>query len=114
MDDPEAPKIGRSEVRVCPSKQTNGIKGRNRKGGEEEQPGHIAHVIRIQAATKTTEKNDHPKNQADRKQNLPEATKIKVLKTLSTEPGPSTLNPTAYPGILSSQTSEHDDRQGCQ
>ncbi len=71
-------------------------------------------MVRTEAATKTTEKNDHPKNQADREQNLPEAAKIKVLKTLSAKLGPPTLNPTANPCIFSSQASEHHDHQGGQ
>ena len=45
MDDPEAPEVRRREVRVGPGEQPDGVERRNRKGCEEEQPRHVAHML---------------------------------------------------------------------
>src|SRR6476646_5004232 len=111
MDHPKAPEIRRRKVSVRPGKQTYGVECRNRKRREEEQPRHISHMVRAQPATKPTEENDHPEDQTDRQQNLPEAAEIKIFETLAPKPGPAPLNPASNSGVFAGQTSENDDRQ---
>src|SRR2546427_10776962 len=111
MDHPKAPEIRRRKVSVRPGKHTYGIECRNRKRGEKEQPRHISHMVRAQPASQTAKQNEHPEDQTNRQQNLPEAAQIKILETLAAEPGPTPLNPAVNPGIFAGQTSENDDRQ---
>ena len=71
------------------------IKGGNRKGRKEEQPRHIAHVLRAQPPTQSTEKNDRPEEKANDQENLPESSQVEILKALISKPLPSresTLN----------------------
>src|SRR5690242_5362151 len=42
----------------------------------------------VQAAAKTPEKNDYPKNKADRQKHLPEPAQIQIFKTLVAKPAP--------------------------
>ena len=49
VHDPEAPEVGGREVDVGPGEQPDGVEGRDRQRGEEEEPRHVAHVLAVAA-----------------------------------------------------------------
>src|SRR5215469_11959472 len=105
MDDPETPEISSGEVRVCPRQQTDCVKCRNRKGGKEKQPRHVAQGFRTEAAAQSAKNKNYPESQTGTEEDLPEPAQIQVFKSLRAKPGPTLLNPSANCRVFAEQTS---------
>ena len=97
---PEPPEIGCGEMRSGMRQQPYRIKGGDGKGREEEQPRHVAHVLRAETPTQSTEKNDVQKKRPNDQENLPESSQVEILKALISKPLPPLVNPPCNPGVF--------------
>jgi hypothetical protein len=108
VDDPEPPEIRRREVRLRSGEQPDGVERRDRKGGEEEQPRHVAHVLAPQPPAHRPKQHHDPEKEAYGEQDLPEATEVQVLEALVAEPGPKVARESEDPRPLPDEAPEDD------
>ena len=99
------------KLRIRARQQADGVEGRNGKRGEEEQPRHVALVLRAPAPAQSAEQHHHPEHQPDGQQDLPEPAEIEILESLAPNQLQPRSNPAVDPGIFAGQAAEHDDRQ---
>jgi hypothetical protein len=83
---PEAPEVGDRESVARTCKQPYRVEGRDRERREEEEPGHVAHVLLPESPPQTAEEDHDPEEEADHQQYLPESPQIEVLEALAPEP----------------------------
>ena len=86
VHDPEAPELGRREVVAGARDQADRVERRDRARREEEQPRHVARVLGAQPPAQHAPEHEHPDEQADRQQDLPEPGEVEVLEALQPEP----------------------------
>src|SRR5215203_4672291 len=112
VDDPEAPEVGGGEMRVGSGEKADRVERGDGESGEEEQPGHVAHVFAPQAAAHCSEEHDDPEEEAYREQYLPEAAEVQVLPALVAEPGPQVAYIAVDTEELPNHAPEDDHGQG--
>ena len=87
------------------------IKGWDRKGRKEEQPRHVAHVLRAESPTQSAEKNDRPEEKANDQENLPESSQIEILEALISKPLPPLVNPPLNPRVFAQHAAKYNHRE---
>src|SRR5919107_5193663 len=112
VHDHEPPVVRRREAGVGPGQQADGVEGGDGQGREEEHPGHVAQALVTEAPAHRPEEHDHPEEEPDGEQDLPEAPEVEVLVALVAEPGPQSAHPTVDASELADQAPEHHDGQG--
>ena len=86
VDDPEAPELVDGEVLSRLRDQPDRVEGGDGERRHEEQPGHVGRVLAAQARAQHPPQHEHPDEQADREQDLPDAREVEVLEALQAEP----------------------------
>ena len=109
VDDPEAPEVGDREAVARAGEQADRVEGRDRQRGEEEQPGHVAHVLALEAPAQTAVEDRHPEEEPDHQQDLPEAAEVEVLEPLDAEDRAVLAEPAVDAAELADQAAEDDD-----
>src|SRR5215211_2824800 len=105
----------KSAVVKCESgQQADSVKGRDREGGEEEQPRHVCRVLAPQPSAQTPEQHGHPEEEAYGEQYLPEAPEVEVLEALVAEPGPPPAHEPEDAEPLPDHAPEHHNGKGAQ
>ena len=66
-------------------------------------------MLGIKSSAQPPEQDQDPEEQSNRKQNLPNAAEVKILKTLVTEP--HIVNESLNAREFSKQTPDHDDHK---
>ena len=109
---PEAPELGGREVVAGAREQADRVERRDGAGGEEEQPGHVAPVLALQPHAQDAVEHEHPDEQADREQDLPEPGQVQVLEALEPEPvGGGVLEHAVHAEEGPDQRADHHDGQ---
>ena len=112
VDDPEAPELRGREVVAGARDQPDRVEGGDRAGGEEEQPGHVARVLAREPAAQDAPEHEHPDEEADREQDLPEPGEVEVLEALQAEPvRRRVLEHAVDAEVGADQRAEDDDRE---
>jgi hypothetical protein len=112
VHDPEAPELGRREIVTSAGDQPDGVERRDRAGGQEEQPRHVARVVAGQAPAQDAPQHDHPHDQPDGQQDLPQPREIQVLEALEPEPvGRRVPKHTMDAEVGADERPEHHDRE---
>ena len=115
VHDPEAPELGDREVVAGAREQPDRVEAGDRERGQEEQPRHVAAVLAGQAPAQDPPEHEHPDEQADRQQHLPEPGEVEVLEPLEPEPVRRRVVEHAVdPEVRPDQRAEHDDGEGSQ
>ena len=115
VHDPEAPELGGREVVAGAGDQADGVEGGDRAGGQEEQPRHVARVLGRQAPAQNPPEHEDPHEQADRQQDLPQASEVEVLEPLKAEPvRGGVLEHAVHAEVGADQRPEHDHGERAQ
>ena len=86
VDDPKAPELVDGEVlsRLCD--QAHRIEGRDGERRHEEQPRHVGGVLAAQSGAQDAPQHEHPDEEPNGEQHLPDPRQIQVLEALEAEP----------------------------
>ena len=110
VHDPEAPELGGGEVVAGAGDQPDGVERRDRARRQEEQPRHVARMLAGQAPAQDAPQHEHPEEEPDREQHLPQASEVEVLEALQAEPvRGGVLEHAVHAEVGADQRAEDDD-----
>ena len=107
VHDPEAPELRDRDVGARAGHHAHRVEGRNRQGGEHEQPRHVGDVLVVQARAHGAPDDEDPHEQGPCEQDLEDERQVEILPLLR-EQGALGPAQTVLAGGLG-QAGQHDD-----